>query len=472
MQRSSILFRGLALAGITVVVAACVSSARPKEPDLAELYSRSARFSHPDRNPLIVIPGLLGTRLEETETGRAVWGAFGGDYANPSTEEGARLVALPLRGPAVDRQVVPTTVLDRIEARLFGLPIQLKAYFQLLGALGLGGYRDESLSGLINYGENHFTCFQFPYDWRKDIAANALALDRFVAQKKAYVEREIARRYGIEQEVRFDVVAHSLGGLVARHYLRYGGERPADERAPEPTWAGARHVERAILIGTPNAGAVEAFMQLTRGVKFAPLVPRYQAALIATFPVAYQLLPRARHGVFVEPGTPERRIEDILDPMLWRQRGWGLASPELDELLGWLLPDVADPAERRALAMATQDRHLRRARAVQAALDVPSKPPAGTEIYLIAGDSHETPAAVSIGSDGAIEVVRREAGDGRVLRTSALMDERLAGPWQPTLVSPVAWEDVLFLPSRHLGLTKHPSFIDNVLYRLLEEPRS
>lgn len=60
--------------------------------------------------------------------------------------------------------VVPTQVLDRIRVRFLGLPVQLRAYFQMIEVLGAGGYRDQSLglSGAVDWGNEHYTCFQFP----------------------------------------------------------------------------------------------------------------------------------------------------------------------------------------------------------------------------------------------------------------------------------------------------------------------
>jgi hypothetical protein len=52
------------------------------------------------------------------------------------------------------------------------------------------------------------------------------------------------------------------------------------------------------------------------------------------------------------------------------------------------------------------------------------------------------------------------------------MDERAGrGETSSRLVSPIAWSDVTFLFTDHVGLTKYPAFTDNVLYLLLESPR-
>ncbi len=74
-------------------------------------------------------------------------------------------------------------------------------------------------------------------------------------------------------------------------------------------------------------------------------------------------------------------------------------------------------------------------------------------------------------ADGEIGIFRKGPGDGTVLRSSALMDERLSGAWPPTLVSPIKWDQVLFLFTEHLKMTRDPAFTDNLLFLLLENPR-
>ena len=66
----------------------------------------------------------------------------------------------------------------------------------------------------------------------------------------------------------------------------------------------------------------------------------------------------------------------------------------------------------------------------------------------------------------------RAPGDGSVLRSSALLDERVGGEWQPFVVTPIDFSAILFLPERHLALTRAPAFRDNVLFWLLEAPRN
>ena len=81
---------------LTILLTACSSTPTQSTANLKQIYDRSAQYHLPDRNPVIVIPGILGSRLIDDETGVTVWGAFRKDYADPKTDEGARLIALPL----------------------------------------------------------------------------------------------------------------------------------------------------------------------------------------------------------------------------------------------------------------------------------------------------------------------------------------------------------------------------------------
>jgi len=454
-------------------------SSRYNPPEFGALYNRSAQHHDQRRNPIILVPGILGSRLIDAETGRVVWGAFTGGYANPRTPEGARLIALPmLEGAPLDQlrdTVVSDGALDRLKVKVASLPIEIGAYVHVMEALGIGGYRDEELgrSGAIDYGEEHFTCFQFDYDWRRDNVENARLLHEFIQEKRVYVQTERAKRYGVkESDVKFDLVTHSMGGLLVRYYLRYGSaDLPAEEQTPEPTWMGAQYVERAILVGPPNAGSVSALVQLVQGRKFGPTLPRYEPGLLGTMPAVYQLLPRGRHGALVDVGNPERQVEDILSPGLWEDMGWGLAASAQDGVLKELLPDVLNPSDRRRIALDHQSKCLTRARRFQAALDLPSSPPDGLTFHLIAGDALPTPAVASVDmTRREMKVTGEGPGDGTVLRSSALMDERLGAAWSPALVSPITWDQVLFLFSGHLEMTRDPAFTDNLLFLLLEKP--
>ena len=454
----------------------CTTSLRPG-PNLGTIYDRAARTGDLHRNPIIVMPGVLGTVLRDGDSGRVVWGTFAGTYANPQIGPDARLVALPMREGAslssLRDEVHPDGVLESVTVSLLGLPVEQHAYISILRTLGAGGYRDQQLSeaGAIDYGTDHFTCFQFAYDWRRDNIENAQRLHEFILEKKAFVEARMKEIYGVEREVRFDIVAHSMGGLLSRYYLRYGNrDLPADGSAPEITWAGTEHVERLIMVGTPNAGSLDGLSNLVDGTQLAFFLPRYAPSLLGTMPAIYQLLPRNRHRTVVDRDGAD---VDLFATATWERFGWGLMADSAEASLEVLLPDVASVEERRRIAREHLTKSLRRAQRFHEALDRPASPPPHTSLHLFSGDAVATASRMRAEDDGSLTLIETQPGDSRVLRTSAVMDERVGDEhWQPGVQTPIAWDDVNFVFSDHLAMTRDPSFSDNLLWRLLESPRS
>jgi len=447
-------------------------------PDLGHIYGRTAQADDRDRNPIIVIPGVLGSRLVDDQARMVVWGEFGGDGINPGNSVGARLIALPMaQGQPLNTlrdNVRAAGTLDALSIRVLGIPFQIKAYRDLLITLGVGGYRDsQSNLANIDYANQSYSSFQFAYDWRRDNVENARLLHQFILEKKQYIESERRKRYGNDVEpVRFDIVAHSMGGLVARYYLQYGDtDLPSEGTTPNVTWAGAEHVARLVMVATPNAGSLDTVHNLVHGETLSRFLPRYEAAILGTMPSLYQLLPRSRQKPVVAEG--DHNAVDLLNPTVWAQFRWGLLDPRQQLVLRELLPGVDDPNVRQQIAYEHLSKCLNRARAFQTAMDAPATPPEGTTIHLIAGDANPTVAQYRVDQRGALTVTGSKPGDGRVCRSSALMDERFSvgSKWSPRLISPIKWASVNFLFADHLKLTSDPGFTDNILYLLLESPR-
>lgn len=463
---------------VMLALAGCESEVQ--SPDLGFLYDELAMHESPDRNPVILIPGVLGSRLTLADSGSVVWGAWGGGMTAPTEPEAIRNIALPMKPGSrlaeLTDNVTAEGALDRIKLSFFGLNVELQAYHRILLTLGVGGYRDEELgqADAVNYGDRHYTCFQFAYDWRRDLVESARRLHDYVIEKRAYVQQETERRFGIkDHDVRFDIVAHSMGGLVARYFLRYGTQDlPADGSLPELTWEGAKYIERVVFIGTPNGGSIDSFTHLVDGVELLPKLPAYEAAILGTMPAVYQLLPRTRHGALLDAADKATPLA-ITDPALWESMGWGLLDPDQDKVLKILLPKVKKRDKRLSIARDHLQKSLARAQHFHTAMDVPAPLPPGLSLYLIAGDAVQTNAiAAADSADGDVDIIRQGPGDGSVLRSSALLDERLGSTERlGRLRSPIAWSGVQFLFSDHLGLTKDPAFADNVLFLLLEQPR-
>jgi hypothetical protein len=109
-----------ALVGTLVLASALVGCrSTPEQADLGVLYNETASAIGDQRNPVVVLPGILGTKLEAAD-GTKVWGSFTFGAADADFPDGARLIALPMeRGrplSALTDDVIPTTVLDVVVA--------------------------------------------------------------------------------------------------------------------------------------------------------------------------------------------------------------------------------------------------------------------------------------------------------------------------------------------------------------------
>lgn len=454
-------------------VGGCSSS--PKSPDFSRIYDVPAQQIGDDRTPVVVLPGVLGSKIENQSTGQKIWGSFTFGAADADKPEGAREIAIPmaLNTPLTELrdEGVPTEALDYIVADI-GIfrGLEVGAYVDIMKTLAAGKYRDQTLgeSGAIDYGGQHFTCFQYAYDWRRDVSENAAALHHQILGAQAAVRK--GRRLSADTHVKVDVVAHSMGGLVLRYYLRYGTQvMPNDGALPELTWEGAQNVQRAILIGTPNAGSAKTVVELVEGLNLNPIFPNYRPVVLGTMPAAYQLLPRTRHGLVRDEETGE--TIDVYDVETWIKYNWGLANADEDKTLSWLLPDTDSPEERREIALDHLEKCLNRADQLNRALDLSASAPEGTRLYIFAGDGIDTTSTLTVNNQGHVTVAAMSPGDGTVTRESALMDERVGGEWVPGLRSPIKWDRVQFIDADHLGLCKDPSFVDNLLYLMLESPK-
>ena len=452
----------------------CQSIARRPKVELGEIYNELAQLPDYERNPVVVVPGILGSRLVDQANGKIAWGEMGTGEASPLRARNLAELALPMQ-PGMPLHQLHDNVkadgpLDQLTFRLLGIPIRVNAYAQILAAMGVGGYRDQHFRGKshlneVSYGDDHFTCFQFAYDWRRDVSESAALLHDYIEQTHAYTQQQYLERYGIENaDIKIDLVAHSMGGLVARYYLRYGNQPLADDGSlPTLTWAGAHRVGRLILVGTPNLGSTEAIVEMKEGMRLAPPFPKFPPAVLGTMPSVYQLMSRTEDRNVV---TTEGETIDMLAPETWQHLAWGLADPKQAKTLKKLLPNYS-PEQRRNIALDHQFKCLTRARQFHAAMDFPSKPPPGLQVHLYAGDATPTldSLVVNTGRRSIAQKIKK-AGDGTVTRTSAL-SERKHGDNRVFRLIP--WDSETFLSTDHLGLTRDRTFVDNVLNRLLSE---
>lgn len=200
---------------------------------VSDIARNAFQYEGMDRNPVIVIPGIFGSRLKDPESKTVVWGQFtGGEFLGNFSAEQLRLLSLPMAEGKdlkdLRDTVIPAGVLEVVKVRLLGLPLHVNAYKDMTDGLELGGYYGgDSKQGA---GRKYDTAFAFGYDWRQDLVATAKQLHAFIQEKKKYLQQRYEAVYGVKDyDVKFDIVAHSMGGLVTRYYLLYGdADLPAD----------------------------------------------------------------------------------------------------------------------------------------------------------------------------------------------------------------------------------------------------
>ncbi len=446
------------------------------ELDSAIEYEQQIRRSNFMQNPIIVIPGILGSNIADLENDNTLWGDFGESFADPKVDKNLRKIALPMQvGKTLDQLQGQSTAdgsLRYIKGSLAGIPISINTYASMLSAMGVGeqsgaGGSLNKLDDYIDDRRHEANAFEFSYDWRRSLDENAIRLAEYIRQ----VTRFVQLQRGSFEAVKFDIVAHSMGGLIARYYLQYGEQLlPAGDAMPIANWSGSAQIERVVLIGPPNGGALPGLDCLLTGIPKNPITPGYDPVILGTLPAVYQLFPRLRFKMFKRSDADEQH-SDYMHSDLWIEMNWGLADTSKDPLLARLLPGVDTPALRRDTALDHLDKCLTASRKIQLALDTVTQRPEHLKMFLFVGDATKTPLmATAKKGDKKLTYTKKGAGDGTVPRSCALLDERIAGKWEPKVQSPLQWDNVIFLQSNHLGMTKDPLCIKNILYILFERP--
>ncbi|MGH8904473.1 MAG: esterase/lipase family protein [Egibacteraceae bacterium] len=199
---------------------------------------------------IVVIPGIGGSVLRR---GAAVLWNFGwSGFARALLRRGEPLEALRLPAPDVDDGVQADCLVDGVQV--------------IPGLWSYGSYAP--LTGRLRQRFGAANVVEFPYDWRRSNAASARSLE-------ARVEGELRQRPAGTQVV---LVAHSMGGIVARRYLACEG--------------GAERCRMLVTIGTPYRGAVKALDALANGLRWVPgRTGRQLSRLLWSLPSVHELLP-------------------------------------------------------------------------------------------------------------------------------------------------------------------------------------
>ena len=443
---------------------------------IGPLQQKAIDYEGPLRNPVIIVHGFLGSNMLDKDTGKNVWGKFSTEDGYSVSDEKMRALSIPMVKHKPLKEItdntVPNGALNTVEVNFLGMTFKENAYLNLVDALNEGGYQLEGRPR--DPGKSFYNLFQFSYDWRRDLQENASKLHEYILEKRAYIQQQYKALYGKKNyDVQFDLIGHSMGGMVSRYYLRYGtAELPTLNEKPNITWAGSKYVDRLIILGTPNAGYLDTLLEMQKGAEMPP----FPAAMISTWMTYYQMLPApsTRSVVYEHDKT---KAVDIYDFRIWVKMKWGLASPEQIEVFKVLLPDVKDPVERRLIAFDHLKKCLKRAKRFQRAMSVPAVPPNDVKLYLVLGNAVKTTRIATVNEKtGELKVdpvTGYGPGDGKVLESSAMYDEREGAKiWVPFFYGPIAWNNIIQLRAAHMGITTDPTFKDNILFLLCCVPTS
>lgn len=457
---------------------ACISPKRT--PNIERIFAE-ARVRKGKR-PVVIIPGILGSQLINSKTGVIVWPSV-----IRSAGDGSSLPMSPdlaaNRDDVVSGKIVETLRLARV------LP-EVYVYRDLLQALRtFAGYRESDWESPYSDGDRD-TFYVFSYDWRRDNVENARELVRKMQSLKQKLNRP---------DLRFNILAHSMGGLIARYAAMYGdAEIPDGEEPLRPTWAGAAHIQRIIMLGVPNQGSADAFATLLAGYSITeglrrrvPLLNKLTKEDAITCPSLFQLLPHGNSARFLDEELRPLDL-DIYDPKVWKLYGWSaITDPEYRTRYKTL--GASDPAKSLETLDAYFAAVLHRAKRFHQALDAISEQVPPVRLLALGGDCEETLHRPAVLRDrqrdrwvtlispreyrtlSGRKITKREAtaamyspGDGRVSRKS-LLGEDLA-PSSPVLLeSPLGLSYAVFGCDLHGQLQRNKTFQDNALTALLNE---
>jgi len=440
-----------------ILLVAC--SASPGRPDLERLYRGATRENPPP--PVILIPGVLGTRLHDAR-GREVWP---GSLVKLLT---SRYRELALEMDPGTLQPLPD---DLRPQGLFESAAGRNYYSRILQVMTeAGGYQRGRAGESVDDGRPRV--YILAYDWRQDAIASVRKLDRLIEQVRA--------DYG-RTDLQVDIIGHSMGGLIARYYARYGTRDLLDGNDFPVTHAGAAKVRRLVLVGTPNLGSVDALHSLIVGANLG--LRQTPPEVIMSMPAIYQLFPHALHQwLYTAEGRALER--DQFDARIWERFEMGPWSPALRRRVQ---RDMPGDQGRRYLATLQDYFHhqLERARRFTWSLTVPV-PEGGVGPMIFGGDCDLTPARLIVEEvdgesvlrlwpdeiarpvDGVdYEALMMEPGDGTVTKASLLSRNVLVptATRHPHLhFSPAG---VFFICERHDVLPSNITFQDNLLHALL-----
>lgn len=223
-----------------------------------ETYTVSVVIDPPIHDPVILIPGITGTYLNRNYGDKdEIWPDIV-KLISPLEPSDSYLDDLALNEDGTENPEFPIVPGDIIR----GIST-VHVFDKLIDDFTNAGYIEGN------------DLFVFPYDWRLSTKSTADLLQVKIDQVLAYTGKE-----------KVDIVAHSMGGLVAKKYIANDGKNKVDQ---------------LIFLGTPQLGSPKAFKTLMfgdrMGYKFLILgLNQLRAKYISqNMPSVYELLPSSKY---------------------------------------------------------------------------------------------------------------------------------------------------------------------------------
>jgi len=201
----------------------------------------------PERNPVIIIPGITGTELYKGDD--LIWPDLNQMFSDINDQFLTDNLSLNEQGYSIEDISTGEVVKKMLDVPILNVDI----FDDLINELNEVGY------------EENQKYFFFPYDWRLNLETTKDLLNQKIEELKL-------------QTGKVDIIAHSMGGLLVKAYLdTYSNDA----------------VDKLIFVGTPHLGAPKAGKVLLQGDRFGiPWLENDRIKEIAeNSPAIHQLLP-------------------------------------------------------------------------------------------------------------------------------------------------------------------------------------
>ena len=245
---------------------------------LSTLFVISVALAQPQpQRPVVLVPGILGSRLCEASSGELIWG---------NRASLLNFSKLEITGNSNDTPLKPCGIIQEIQ--ILGSFWSIDQYNLLLSSLSTAGFSSEKGN-----------LFIFDYDWRQSNIKSADLPNLFIRDK-------------IGDNKDFDLIAHSMGGIIARIFV--------------DKYKAARSLKRIIYLGTPFLGSMNTFGTIQEGWGWVQnrLAGGQEVIwrVALSFPAMLELLPRYDGCCYIRTKAGQRQPINVFDAETWRRLGW------------------------------------------------------------------------------------------------------------------------------------------------------